>query len=465
MKLKHKAWLLIGGYTAGVLLIAFGILGGTYYWYSLNLIKKELMFAKTELVTDQIITNGKEMLFQKDNLGRTVAAFLRDENLSAVFWDREGKLFAAYGVYARLNSEGRLGVSQKQGDQEGLMIQSFYPGEDYYTMTSKVIKNGVDLGIVQLATSELLFQNMLNKGIYLLLGILLVSLLISWPMTNRLLDYIFDPIEKLTLAMKTAKAEKNNQKLEYSGDDSDEIGVVVQAYNQMISRIEDTYEKQKTFVSNASHELKTPLARAISMVDVALIKLKDKKYKATEAEMEKVNQEMIGFAKLIDKLLLLSKVEDGGQIISKKRIRVDALIEKVIAEQKVKTKNKIEIQKIGVGGMVMADKLILEIILANLLLNAIKYSNKNGKVKVMVGSRNTEVSITIRDFGVGIKAEEINKIWERFYRSDKQLGVAGTGVGLAIVRQLAGLHGLKVVFKEVKVGSKVVVQGLERVGS
>lgn len=200
------------------------------------------------------------------------------------------------------------------------------------------------------------------------------------------------------------------------------------------------------FVANISHELKTPVG-ALSVLAEALSQVDDPE--TVHRLSSKIADEAIRVGRTIDDLLELSRIEFGGKAV------MDVVdVDNVMAEAIGRTQAFAESRSILVGcdqqresGLqVLGDRRQLVSALGNLIENAVKYSEEGGRVTLSARRQGTAVEMSVRDFGMGIPAKDIDRIFERFYRVDRARSreTGGTGLGLAIVRHVATNHGGRV---------------------
>ncbi|WP_291119181.1 sensor histidine kinase [Flavobacterium sp. UBA6135] len=235
----------------------------------------------------------------------------------------------------------------------------------------------------------------------------------------------------------------------------DELFVLSKTINDLLDRIENAVEREKQFTSDASHELRTPLAVIKGTLEVLVRKPRnqseyEEKINYSIKEVDRLNQ-------LVDELLLLARFENQKQNTKKEPVFLNALILDVLARfsQKINDKNiKIE-NSFADDFTIDSDNYLVSIIISNLVSNAIKYSNPNGKISIALWKENNQIICKIQDNGIGISSEELNKIGNRFYRSQSvlQTNTKGTGLGLSIVKRLTDLLNI-----DFKINSKLNVE-------
>ena len=226
----------------------------------------------------------------------------------------------------------------------------------------------------------------------------------------------------------------------------DELYVLSENINNLLNRIESAIDREKQFTSDASHELRTPLAVIKGTMEVLIRKPRnqqeyEEKILFCISEVDRLNH-------MVDQLLLLARFENQKQNVKQETIYLNALILDNLTRFSEKTENK----KIKIVAdftedfYVQSDNYLISIIFSNLISNAIKYSNDNGKIELKLEKTSTDLIFTIADNGVGISEQDLNKIFNSFYRSDvtNHPDIKGTGLGLSIVKRLCDLLKIKI---------------------
>ncbi len=211
-----------------------------------------------------------------------------------------------------------------------------------------------------------------------------------------------------------------------------------------VTHVEHLERVRQEFLSNVSHELRTPLTSILAFVET----LEDGAIRDEEnnqrflAVIRKNAQRM---HHLIDDILELSSIESGQVRLEPKDVNLKALVEEIFTNLSAKTvERKIKlINKVPEEKFVFADAVRLEQMLTNLIDNAVKFNRDSGSVKVSYQTNGTKDLILVADTGEGISGEHLQRIFERFYRTDRARSreIGGTGLGLAIVKHLVRLHG------------------------
>lgn len=218
----------------------------------------------------------------------------------------------------------------------------------------------------------------------------------------------------------------------------DEIHKLAKNFNSMFDRIEESFEKEKQFTSDVSHELRTPLSVIISQSDYART---DEEYR--EKALEVINREAKRMAGLVNRLLTLSRSDSGRLVLENDEIDFSEMCEMVAMQQEPAASRKnIELTAdIELGIKVTGDDAMLIRIILNLTDNAIKYSRQNGHIRLSLKTAGDFACCSVEDDGIGIPEEDLERIWERFYRVDSSRSEEGSGLGLAMVEALVKAHG------------------------
>ncbi len=225
-------------------------------------------------------------------------------------------------------------------------------------------------------------------------------------------------------------------------ENKDELYTLSKTINNLLDRIENAIEREKQFTSDASHELRTPLAVIKGTLEVLI-----RKPRNTEEYQQKVNfciSEVDRMNNLLDQLLLLARLENQKQFLKVENQNLNELVNIVIDQFADKLlEHQITIMQINEKlHFVKTDKYLLSLVLHNLISNAIKYSNKNGIIKIEIGIEGSKTILKIIDQGIGISKDEIDKVFNAFYRTtytNNHPEIKGIGLGLSIAKRLCNV--------------------------
>ena len=279
--------------------------------------------------------------------------------------------------------------------------------------------------------SRELLDNLRNV-LLLIYPLILVSLYLSM---RYLAGKSIEPLEKISLKTNQITQQNLNERVPETGT-NDEIGQLTRAINSLLGRLEQAMQREKQFTSDASHELRTPLAVLRGTLEVLI-----RKPRAAEEYETKVKTALMSIDRMsamLDQLLALARVENGKNLV-KEELELITFLEELADKITEEQAHQIQFQSlVGVPIYVATHEKSLEMILQNLLENAVKYSKNGGQVFLRVG-KEKEAFIEVVDTGTGIASEYLEQIFDPFFRVQEALdhGIPGTGLGLAIVKKLA----------------------------
>ncbi|MCE6990264.1 HAMP domain-containing sensor histidine kinase [Dyadobacter sp. CY323] len=271
-----------------------------------------------------------------------------------------------------------------------------------------------------------------------LLSLVLVGVA-GWQFSNDAIKPVADIIDQVN----NISAGNLHEKVKV-GREKDELALLAETFNQMLTRLEIAFVAQKNFVSHASHELRTPLALIMSEAELSLMK------ERTPADYQDALQGIWAEAKemneLVNRLLELARTDENAFKVSFSRIRVDEVLWQ--AKTTIQHKNPdnqvhIHYAKIPDDEEQLkryADESLLRTAFVNLMDNACKYS-ANNTVNVFLEIKNNQIRIYFKDTGIGISPEELPYIFDTFYRSAKTISKPGYGIGLALTKRIINMQG------------------------
>ncbi len=294
---------------------------------------------------------------------------------------------------------------------------------------------GSSLAVVDATRGDML--SILGAGV--LIAILLAGLG-SWVMLGRALS----PLESITDTVdQINRADDLSRRIPYDGSTEDEIGVLVESFNQTLERLESLFTSQQRFLADVSHELRTPLTVIKGNVDL-MRRMKE----VDEESLTSIDQEAGRLTRLVGGLLMLAQAESGKLTLNLKPVELDMLLTEVFQQMHILAGMKVhvhlnEIDQVQVKG----DRDRLKQVLLNLVANAIQYTPAGGDVFLSLSIVKDQARIIVRDTGPGIPAEDLPHIFERFYRAEKsrtRSKAGGFGLGLSIAHWIVEHHGGKI---------------------
>jgi len=291
-----------------------------------------------------------------------------------------------------------------------------------------VIVTAVD----ELGNSNLMF---LLKRISLFIGI---GILILFTLFITLTKRSFRPLSKKIERANNISASNLDKRLIVQNP-KDEIGQMSIAFNKLLDRLEKSFEAQKSFISNASHEIKNPLTAIMGEAEIASSKLRSSEEYLASFSIILTESERLNLT--VNNLLQLSKVNANGFSISFKKTNFDTFLISLIKSYGFINQNhQLEYRFIAKNTVyINCNSGLLKTALTNVFDNACKFSN-NQKVDISLDIINKECILTIKDNGIGIPLTDIEKIAQPFYRASNTILVKGSGIGLSLTKKIIELH-------------------------
>ncbi len=222
-------------------------------------------------------------------------------------------------------------------------------------------------------------------------------------------------------------------------DTEDELYELSCTFNSMFESLEQTFESQKQFTSNASHELRTPVSIILAQCEYAIENDPDRdELLEVIGDVQKQGFKM---SHIIETLLIFSRIENHSDKYTRINTELTSLLSALCEEHNIISEKGIKVSfECGESVTYPVNKELFELMVNNLIGNSIRYGKENGFVKVKLERRDNEIILSVRDNGTGIPEEDMSHIWERFYRADKSRNTKGLGLGLSLVKQIAEYH-------------------------
>ena len=270
-----------------------------------------------------------------------------------------------------------------------------------------------------------------------------------------IIENIMKPIKKITeAAIKIGNGTDLKERINM-GEGKDDFKILALQFDKMMDRLDEAFEKEKRFTSDASHELRTPAAVISAQCEYTLESPREiEEYIESLEVISRQNRRM---SSLINDMLSLSRFENKKKQYTFEKFNFSECVSQICKDMSLMENKNIQLYyDIEENIVVNGNKSLLERLISNLISNAYKYGKENGEIKVSLVSdkEGNKTRLSVADNGIGINQEEKEKIFDRFYRSDKSRSEAGTGLGLSLALEIAKLHGGYIfVESEIGVGS------------
>ncbi len=338
-------------------------------------------------------------------------------------WDRSASASNEISIpessqYAGLNSITRMRGSMRE-------LYDFTPRGECILVGRSVMPELYNLQQLALGLGSL-------GGVVLLMG-----LAGGWWLATRAISPIYD------ISAAASRISDGDLSHRINAEDTDnELGQLASVLNSTFARLEASFIRQQQFTADASHELRTPVTVILSQTQATLARERSpNEYRETIEACQRAAQRMRA---LTEALLVLARIDAGQETSNREEIdlshislQCSDLLRPLAKEHQIEIRTDLQPTKC------LAQPQQIAQVISNIVINAILYNNKGGKVTITTNLDNEWAILTVADTGPGIQAEHLNRIFERFYRADKSRSgaKAGAGLGLAISKAIVDAHG------------------------
>ncbi len=419
------------------------ILIPTVYFIVENSLRESLsgnMQVSANTVAEAIeVENGKitvdQTMLKRDSVKPGVYIRIKDENGDTIYQSRDAEwMFEMAG-------------DEKNAEKEW----------SYLTESKNV--NGQDIEIQTLG--NIYFNDFLNDFSWMLILLVPCYLLLAVIGSVFLAKRALQPIRQITETAKEISEGDLSKRID-GIKSHDEVGELAGTFNSMLEELEVSFQRERQFTSDASHELRTPMTVITACTEDALYTDDPEIRTENIRVIQKENQRM---TKMLSQLLMLSRGYEGRYHFQPEDLCLYDMVESVAESlAQVAAAKSIHIHdQVPESYMIYADQSLFTQLLVNLIENAIKYGRENGNIWISIEEKDSKSMLCIRDDGIGISKDDLPKIFERFYRADKARDRNGSGLGLSIVKWIVTLHGGEIdVESELGKGTTMMVYGFQR---
>jgi len=438
MSLRTRLALLYTSIVGGILLL-FGV---AVYWavnYSLISQTRETLKVTASKILQAIDTDpfGNLTTYPLDDLGLNADVYVQ-------VWDRNFRL-VAYSENIRALVDQPIdpeSFSTTSNVFHHYIIRPPFGNIHWLVYTVPLLQSGRQVGVLQVGVSLAVVDATQRVLLLVLIAGVVISMtvagLASWVSTQQALA----PLDDVTrTALQITRADDLSRRIPYHGPPDDEVGQLIRAFNQTLSRLENLFNTQRRFLGDVGHELRTPLTVIKGNVELM------RRFGELDLEgLESIESEVDRLTRLVGDLLLLTQAESGKLPLNKTLVELDTLLLEVMHQMSVLARDKLQL-RIGEIDQVLvcADADKLKQVLVNLIGNAIKYTPPGEAVTLGLGKEGNRARLTVSDTGPGIPAEDLPHIFERFYRAEKSRtrprDGKGFGLGLSIAYWIVRNHG------------------------
>ena len=266
---------------------------------------------------------------------------------------------------------------------------------------------------------------------------IVAALAVAWSLAGRALA----PVQRINATAQRMAEGDLTARIAVDRTET-ELGQVAFALNLAFDRQRESVERQRRFTADASHQLRTPVATMLAEVDFAL--MRDRDAAAYRESLETCRRAAARMRALVEGLLMLARAESGELPLRRSNVRLDRIVADALDLLRPLAASRevaLELAAEPVG--IFADPARIHEVVSNLVFNAIVYNHPEGVVTVQVDGESGQAVLRVRDSGIGIDADDLPKIFDRFHRSDaaRAREPAGAGLGLALANWIVGAHG------------------------
>jgi signal transduction histidine kinase len=422
-----------------------------YYVLSERDLQNYIIDQSRSITSQQIVYHQGQIMYRENEKGEALSTRLRNLDLSAIILDTQYRPLGSYGIYNTISKE-TFGTAitaetmrQVASDQKATLGRMATADNRLYdTYTLPLVSSGKVVGIIQFAKETQVISKIASLNITLLILILPLGVLLNSFVVSLLLRNSLQPLVQLISHLRKTSPGESLQKITLKGLTNDEVSDLVNTFNHLLGQVGESIEKQKDFIAHASHELKTPITGAISSLDLAVTTLSPES--PSQKHISRVRQNLLSLNKTIDSLLTMSRLSKKTSSPKETPYLLKPLLDKVITlyQEQINTKSLglVLICPDNTRTNIPAEH--IQIIVSNILDNAIKYSYHKGKISLSCTDLKDNIKLEISDNGPGIPEQDLVKIFDRFYRSRSSSKIPGSGLGLALVKLICDLHRIPV---------------------
>ena len=352
------------------------------------------------------------------------------------------------GIYTTLYKEdyellyGENPIAQATGDvafADHKLQTLRYKGTTYYVYDRSLKGEGMEdlwlRGIVSRSQGARWMDAIVILSMWLIPLLILLALFGGYFLAGRFLR----PIQQMIQAASGIQQGQDLKKRIELKKGQDELHQLADTYNGMMDRLEASFQAEKQFTSDMSHELRTPVAVILSQCELSLEEEQDKDAYADALRL--IQRQGKKMSVLINDMLMMTRMEQRRESIRMMQLDYSSLCASVCEDLRLIREKNIELSwQLEEGVTIVGNKELLQRLLVNLITNAYRYGKEHGHIQVELKQTQTEVRLSVADDGRGIAQEQLAHIWQRFYQADASRSKQGSGLGLAMVQEIAQLH-------------------------
>lgn len=317
--------------------------------------------------------------------------------------------------------------------------QTKIDGTIYYLFDRKLTADGLEglwlRGVVSEEQGAAQMSDIMRLSLILMPTLVIAASIGGYLITRRMLR----PIQKISDTARQIGKDHNLKKRIELGAGDDELHQLAASFNEMFDKLERSFEAERQFTSDASHELRTPVSVIAAQCELSLEKPRSpEEYEEAIRTIQRQSKKM---SRLIGDMLEFTRLEVNHERYRRENFNFTELVESVCTDMALIRDKEITLQYEAAEGIEFCgNQELLTRLLTNLISNAYRYGKEHGHIWVYLQRANGEIHLTVQDDGVGIAKEEQEKIFRRFYQTDASRTNSGMGLGLSMAQEIAHFH-------------------------
>jgi two-component system OmpR family sensor kinase len=353
-------------------------------------------------------------------------------------WDNNGRLHSSSPGLGQVNQPfDPIGYQLRSSIYRNSIIQSVH----LRVLNVPLQAGGRPVGTLQVAASMTMVDTTRQSLVQTILVIALAAIFFAAALSWFFIGQALSPLVDITKsALRISGTDDLSQRIPPRGPENDEMGRLVTTFNNTLGRLEQLFTSQQRFLADVSHDLRTPLTVIKGNVDL----MRRMKH-VDEESLDNIEDEADRLTRMVGDLLLEAQAESGKLPLHFAPVEMDTLLLEVFKEMRILARERVQIKLPEIDQILInGDRDRLKQVLINLIANAIKYTPQGGEVVLSLGKVGDNARLIVRDTGLGIPAEDLPHIFERFYRAEKSRSrskAGGFGLGLSIAYWIVNHHG------------------------
>lgn len=441
IRLKITIWF------SAVLVLMVGLTYGVIFFISGSVLQKTIQDNLIEIVEDNVdeieyfeLVEDMENDQDSDHYIEYKGGYLEidDDFLNQV----NGITTALYNKKGTL-LYGENPIASKTADikyKDAHIQKTSVKGTTYYIYDRELTQSGIGglwlRGIVSEEQGTAQLHSVVNISLVLLPLLMLLAIVGGYLLAGKMLA----PIKEISnAALEIGQGHDLKKRIEL-GEGQDELHQLANTFDEMFERLDEAFEAERQFTSDASHELRTPMSVILAQCEFTLERARTaKEYEDAIKLIQRQGKKM---SRLISDMLDVTRLEQKGDTIEREQVNVTELVTLLCEDMALIRENEITLTyEVAPNVFLYGNYQLLSRMLANLITNAYRYGKEQGHIEVKLTKDEKKLVLSVSDDGIGIAKEEQDKIFRRFYQSDTSRTRQGTGLGLSMVREIASLHG------------------------